>query len=121
MGQFFRKLFRCRCCVVYNQNCMTQPKPPISASNPVTTIDDRTSIPLYAVIVAIPTLAAAVFWIAMVSAKTNENEARLERQTDKIHRMESDDSVWRQATLRDLSEMKASLARIEGRLSISDK
>lgn len=100
---------------------MTQTKQPVSASDPITTIDDRTSIPLYAVLIAVPTMAAAIFWIAMVSAKTNENEARLVRQSDKIIRMESDDSAWRQATLRDLSDMKASLARIEGHLGVSDK
>lgn len=78
-------------------------------------IDDRTKIPLFVAIAAVPVLVVAVFWIATLSGRVTATEQRTDRVVDKIRAMETkEDKI-----LDGISDVRERLARIEEQLKRS--
>lgn len=78
-------------------------------------IDDKTRIPLFIVIAAIPTIVAAVLWIGTLNARVTTAEQRTDRIVDKIHSMEGkEDKI-----IEGIADLRERSARIEQKIDDS--
>lgn len=78
-------------------------------------INESTKVPLFVALGAVPIMVAAVLWIGSVSGKSNSNEDRLNRQADKIVRMETKTEAWHDQEMLFLIEIRERLVRIEAK------
>lgn len=76
-------------------------------------ITEKTKVPLFAVLIALPTLAAVVFWLAVISVRSSATTERVDRIVDKIHRMESDQDGLKKAFGADLQDMHDKISHID--------
>lgn len=79
-------------------------------------IDEKTKVPLFMAIAALPVLVVSVFWVATLNGRVTASEQRTDRVVDKIHTMEArDDKV-----LDGIIDIRERLARIEEKLKIKE-
>lgn len=76
-------------------------------------ITEHTKIPLFAVIIALPTIAGVIFWLAMVSTKSEATTERVDRVVEKIHRMESVYESHQEQMMHMLTEVRDRTVRME--------
>lgn len=76
-------------------------------------ITEKTRVPLFSVIVAMPILAGAVLWCGATNSRIASNEQRSDRIVDKLHTMESKED----RALEIVIDIRERLARIEAKIN----
>lgn len=76
------------------------------------TLDEKSKIPLFVAISAVPVLIVAGLWVGTLNGRVSASEQRTDRVVDKIHTMElKEDKVFEV-----MSDIRERLARIEEKL-----
>lgn len=83
-------------------------------------INDKSRIPIFAVVAAVPIATVAIVWlvtaIVATGAKAQETSTRVDRVVEKIHRMDDDTLQYRKETMSLLIDLRERSARIEQKL-----
>lgn len=87
----------------------------------MTKLNEQTTIPLWSIIVAVPSIVGAIFWISFVAYKTNTNTEVIQDLRVTQAEMQKNQLELKDTTLRLMFDIKTDLAVIKSKLNINER
>ena len=87
----------------------------------MTKLNEQTTIPLWSIIVAVPSIVGAIFWISFVAYKTNTNAEVIQELRVTQAEMQKNQLELKDTTLRLMFDIKTDLAVIKSKLNINER
>ena len=84
-------------------------------------LNEQTTIPLWSIIVAVPTVVGAIFWISFVAYKTNTNAENILDLKLTQAEMQKNQLELKDTTLKLMFDIKTDLAVIKSKLNINER
>jgi len=87
----------------------------------MTRLNEQTTIPLWSILVAVPSIVGAIFWISFVAYKTNTNAEVIQDLRVTQNEMQKNQLELKDTTLRLMFDIKTDLAVIKSKLNINER
>lgn len=87
----------------------------------MTKLNEQTTIPLWSILVAVPSIVGAIFWISFVAYKTNTNAEVIQDLKVTQAEMQKNQLELKDTTLRLMFDIKTDLAVIKSKLNINER
>ena len=87
----------------------------------MTKLNEQTTIPLWSILVAVPSIVGAIFWFIFVAYKTNTNAEVIQDLKVTQAEMQKNQLELKDTTLRLMFDIKTDLAVIKSKLNINER